>query len=188
MNYIRIILFSFVIVLFTANVAKADVGIGVSPSKLVIEVEGGTVKQESLLAFNPGDGAIEVSIGVEGEIAEFIKVSPEKLVLEPEPKPHARPIKNGENFLITISPKATNKEKRYSGTITISGGAVPGSQLGGNVGVGIAIEIRVTPTVSIFDYITRTHMLIAGAAVFVILIFFILKGAGLTVSFKRKDL
>ncbi|MDP3741963.1 MAG: hypothetical protein Q8R15_01475, partial [Candidatus Micrarchaeota archaeon] len=86
-------IFAFTVALFfflsmLSSVASADVGIGVSPSRIVMQVEGGQTQEVQLLFFNTGDDSIQVSVGIDGSIAPFTQVFPAIETVEPEPKPH----------------------------------------------------------------------------------------------------
>lgn len=167
--------------------ASAEVGVGISPSKMIIQVEGGkTSIPYELLIFNTGDYNMEISLSVDGEIAGMTKIEPENAIISPEPKPHELPIKNGKTFIVTFKPPATNKDVVYTGSISAVGSPTAGSQFGGGVGVAAQIELRVTPTKSIFARIPKIYYFILAAIIILILIVYLLKKAGLNISFKKK--
>lgn len=182
-----LLMFAFVLfVIISANLAYADVGIGVSPSKIVLQVEGGKTQEISLLVFNSGDNSMEISVTSEGEIEKFTQIEPNSIVVEPEPKPHVLPIKNGKSFVVRFTPPATSDTKKYTGTISATGSPGAGSQFGGSVGVATQVELIVTPTTSIFAFLTATHIIAICAIVALIIIVLLLRRAGLIIQFKRK--
>lgn len=180
----------FVLVLFSLissiNIAYASVGVGISPSKVVLQVEGGKVQEIDLLIFNSGDIPLEISLSSEGDIAKFTQIEPGSVIVEPEPQPHALPIKNGKTFIVKFTPPATGEVKKYTGTISATGSPTAGSQFGGSVGVATRVELMVTPTKSIFAFITTEYLIIAGAIILLIIIILLLRRAGFRLKFERK--
>jgi len=187
MRFPSALLIIFCLSLVVIQSVSADVGVGISPSKFLLEMPGGKTQQHEILIFNPGDGPLKVSLNIEGEIAEFTTVSPESEVLSPEPIPHERPIKNGKKFIVKFSPPASRFVKTYTGSISATGGP-SGGQFGGNVGVATIVELTVTPPRSFLDYITKTHVIIAGMIILFILLLVVLRKAGLKISFDKKNL
>ena len=117
-----IAILAIILVALSFQAAYAAVGVGISPSKMVLELESGQTKTVDLLVFNTGDNSMEISMSVEGDIKQFTQITPEKLPVAPEPKPHALPIKNGQSFTITFTAPAGTAAGKYTGTI-----AAPGS-------------------------------------------------------------
>ena len=66
---------------------SASVGVGLSPSKMNLQVVGGEMQEIDLLVFNSGDNPMELKMVIEGDIAEFTTTDPESLSVNP-----------GENF------------------------------------------------------------------------------------------
>ena len=165
----------------------ADVGVGISPSKIVLTLEGGKAQELDLLAFNSGDDLLEVSLTADGEIAPFTTIDLQKVIMEPEPKPHKLPIKNGKPFKVIIRPPSKSVITKYTGVIAVTGSPTGDSQFGGSVSVAAQIELTVTPPKSFLSYITTTHLLIAGIIVLIIIAVFLLKKAGLKFSFDKKQ-
>lgn len=175
-----------ILLLFLFSIAYAEIGVGVSPSKIVLQIEGGKTDSTNLLVFNSGDHTIDISLKAEGDIAEFVQIDPVIQTIDPEPKPHALPIKNGKNFKLTFSPPTTNIKKTYTGMISAIGGSAETSQFGGSVGVATQVEIRTTPTISKFAFINITHLLIIGIIICIVLAGYMLKKSGLEITFKKK--
>ncbi len=174
-----------VISLLSINFVGADVGVGASPAKFLLQMPGGQSQTQELLIFNPGSSPIEVSISVDGDIAAFTKITPEKAIIQPEPVPHEKPIKNGRRFVVTFSPPASREKKVYTGSISASGGPTAG-QFGGSVAVASLVELTVTPPASFLDYITKWHVAAALLVLILIVLLLTLKKAGLKVSFEKK--
>ena len=164
----------------------ASVGLGISPSRMIEEIPSGETTQYEFLVFNTGDDLIEVNLVVEGDFVDFTEFSHETLTLEPEPKPHELPIKNGETILVSFTPPASSKSKEYIGSIAIVGSPATGSTFGGSVGVSTRVTLITIPPKSIFSYITTKHLIYSGIIVLLIVIFFLLKRAGLKIEFKKK--
>ncbi len=164
----------------------AGVGVGLSPSKIVMQVEGGKAQEISLLVFNTGDAPLTISLTSEGDIGEFVKVEPESITVDPEPKPEALPIRNGKNFKITITPPKSRELKKYTGTISAIGKPQSGSTLGGSVGVATQVELTVTPPPSIFAFITTTHLIILAIAAVLIALIIWLRKAGFSFKIEKK--
>ena len=171
---------------FIIPLADAEVGVGISPSRAVLQIEGGKTQDLSLLVFDSGDGQIKISMSAEGSIADFTKFNFNNVVLEPEPKPHALPIKNGKNIIATFSPPVTSETKKYVGTIAASGSPAGNSQFGGGVGVAAQIEITVTPTQSVLAFIPPLYFFILLIIILIIAIVFLLKRAGFELKLERK--
>jgi|TARA_B100000315_G_C14535885_1_gene568405 hypothetical protein len=183
----NLLLFS-ILFLFSLNLVliSAEVGVGISPSKIVEQIQSGEDSSYEFLVFNTGDIPIDIKIVVEGDIADFTTAEPKKKIVQPEPRPIALPIKNGETFIVTFNPPSKGKEVRYEGSISAIGTLISGSSFGGSVGVASKVELIVIPPKSIFAFITLTHWIIFGIIVLLILIFWVLKKEGLSISFKNK--
>ena len=180
------IIFLLIFFILIFDIAYADVGVGLSPSRVVLEVEGGKTQQIDLLVFNSGDYPMEISLNSEGDIADFTEIEPKSITVEPEPKPQSLPIKNGKTFIVRFKPPATREKKTYEGTISATGKPTGGSSFGGSVGVATKVELIVTPTVSMFAFITITHILIAGIIILLIIIILLLRKAGFSFKIEKK--
>src|SRR3989344_5269773 len=166
-----------VFILSSVNFAYGDVGVGISPSKMIFEIEAGKSQQLDILVYNTGDNLLDVTMEVDGEIQSFTKIEKNSFTIEPEPKPHEFPIKNGVHTTAVFSPPGNLKPKTYKGMIAAGGGPY-GSQFGGRVSVASQIEIIVRAPKSIFSYITTTHLLIVGIVILLALIIWFLKRMG----------
>lgn len=185
-NNLFLILIGIFLVLLLGNFVKADVGVGISPSKIVLQIEGGQTQNYELLIFNTGSNTLKLNFGIEGDIVKFTEIEKETEIIEPEPKPHELPIKNGKTIMVSFSPPATTKTKEYEGKISAIGSPLEGSQFGGSVGVAAKVQIIVTPTQTFLNYLTPLHYMIAGAILVLIIIIILLKRAGLSVGFRKK--
>ncbi len=172
--------------LIFSNLIYADFGVGISPTRIVIEIQAGEPHQLSLLVFNSGDEQMNISVTASGEIEEFTKIEPGYGLIEPEPKPHAMPIKNGQNFIVTFDPASNRDIKTYTGSISAIGTPLAGSQLGGSVGVATQVEIRVLPPKSIFAFVKPLHIIILVIVALIVILFFTLWKMGLKISFQKK--
>jgi hypothetical protein len=165
---------------------NADVGVGISPSKAVEQIEGGQEREIEFLVFNTGTDDIFITLSVAGDIAKFVTIEKVSDTISPEPIPHKLPIKNGKVFLVKLSPPATSNEKTYEGTISAIGSPSASSQFGGSVGVASQVQIIVTPTKTFLSYLTITHYIIIAAIVVMAFLIWFLRRAGFKVSFKGK--
>lgn len=180
-----VLAFSFVLAILALSLVSADVGVGVSPSKMIEQIQAGQSEEVELLIFNTGDASLDISLSFTGDIAKFAEVVTTSQIIEPEPKPHALPIKNGKTFLVKLSVPGGTKAGTYSGLISATGGAVEGSTFGGNVGVSTKIDIQVIEPESFFAKISTTSYIIIGAIILLILLIWFLKKQGLNISFKK---
>jgi hypothetical protein len=182
---VTLVLTTLLFALFVA----AQVGVGMSPSKIVLEGTSGDVLEQSVLVFNSGDQLMKLRFSADGEIASFTTFSQQELTVEPEPQPHALPIKHGQSFTAQFKLPVSGATKKYSGTISASGGPTAGSQFGGTVGVGALVEIIVHPPASPLAFVTGQHLLIGVVVVIVILVLVFLRKAGWKMKFepKKKD-
>ncbi|MBI4739171.1 hypothetical protein HY772_06465 [Candidatus Woesearchaeota archaeon] len=185
-NKILIIGVLVLVILTSIQIVHAAVGVGISPSKIVLQIEGGKMQEIDLLVFNSGDSPLEISLSSEGDIVKFTEIEPKSVVLEPEPQPHALPIKNGRTFIVKFTPPAMGEVKKYTGTISATGKPAAGSQFGGSVGVATQVELIVTPPASIFAFITTTHLIIAGIIILIIIIILLLKKSGFRLKIEKK--
>jgi len=185
MKKILTLLILILAAILMSSIAYAAVGVGISPSKMVLQVEGGKTQQMEILVYDTGDYPMNLNIGVEGDLAEITQIEPTAVYVDPEPKPIVMPIKNGKKVTITFIPPATRTPRIYTGKVTAAGGVASG-QFGGSVGVATLVELRVTKTPSIFAFITSTHILVAGIILGVIIIILLLWRLGLKIEFRRR--
>jgi hypothetical protein len=182
-KYILLILALTLILPFVS----ANVGVGVSPTKIVMQVESGKQTSIDLLVFNPGDNPLDIRLSGEGDIMKYISLDDKKVSLEPEPQPHALPIRNGQTLPVIFKAPSVHQATTYKGTLSATGTLTEGSQFGGSVGVATQVEITVLPSKSILSYLNNTYTY-AVIGVFALVIAVVaLKRAGLNVSFRKKD-
>jgi hypothetical protein len=123
------------------------------------------------LVFNSGDFPMDISLGSEGNIGEIISLEPSTQKVEPEPKPHKRPIKNGKTVRIRFSPPGSGETMTYSGKLVASASPLAGSMFGGTIAVAAPIDVKVTPARSIlamippFVWLVLAAVLLVGSAV-----------------------
>ncbi len=155
------ILICTIFFLLFVNIAHADVGLGISPSKISLEIEEGKTKNIEVLIINTGDSALNVSVKSEGQIIDFTNIKPDKIVIEPEPIPHYLPIKNWKIINVEIHPK---KKGIYTGTI-IASDYKQGDLISGKTTVASIVELKVTPKRKLFgidtDYLILTVAVMA---------------------------
>ena len=176
---------SFLLSACLLSAVSANVGVGMSPSKVVIQIEGGKSMDYSFLVFNSGDNPLIIGLEASGDIAEFTTIAENGFLVEPEPLPHALPIKNGRTISVKFSPPATGMKTTITGMITAAGSAPKDAQFGGNVAVATPVEIIVTPSASVLSYITPQYWGLALLVIAVIAILFLLKKAGIKISIER---
>ncbi len=174
-------------VLLSFHAAQANVGIGTSPSKLVLQVQSGQETTVEILVFNPGDQELKVSFTAEGDIAPFTMFSEEIVEIDPEPQPHALPIKNGKTIQVTFKPPASAQTRIYTGALSATGGPTEDAQFGGAVGVATLVTLTATPPPSVLNFITKQHLIIAATLIIVLLMFIILKKKGLKLTFEKQE-
>ncbi len=179
--------FIFCLGFFVASfaLASASVGVGISPTKVVYQIEAGSDKQFDLTVFNSGDTPLEVSLTVDGTISEFTDVSNERIVIQPEPTPHALPIKNGKSLSVTFSPRGSLKSGTYTGTISATGSPGEGSQFGGSVAVATQVEIIIVPAASFLSRIPSVYLYGMIGLLAVIVIIYTLHRMGFTINVAR---
>ncbi len=90
-SLLGIIVFALVIMPWVS----ASVGVGMSPTKIVIETYVGDVRNEEISVFNPGDIPLDISLNAEGGIAPFTSFAVSSTTVQPEPN-HEQPIENGQ--------------------------------------------------------------------------------------------
>jgi hypothetical protein len=176
-----------ILFLVSLMIVSANVGLGVSPSKIREEVTSGESYSYDYLVFNTGSQDINVKISVEGEISEFVTFESSQAVISPEPLPHEFPIKNGINFQYTIDFPKTMKPKVYTGKISVIGSGGGDSQFGGNVGVSTAVEYISIPPKSVFSKIGTNMYIFVAVLIALIALILILKKMGLKIVIKSKN-
>jgi hypothetical protein len=179
-------MFSLLLVGLLSASVFGEVGVGVSPSKWQLVIQGGTEQTFELLVFNTGDMPMEINVGASDSIESFTTITPSSAIIEPEPRPHELPIKNGKKFTVTFKPPISGEEKQYSGQVAAVGKPSGAAQFGGSVGVATVLEMTVTPPESIFAFITATHILIFVALVLLIFVFMLLRKAGFHLRLERE--
>ena len=146
--------------------ASSLVGVGVTPSKMELNLVGGETKDIELLVFNTGDGPNEVVLSAEGDIASFVTFEPATAILDPEPMPHTLPIKNGKIFHIKFKAPAEKESKNYVGLISAS--TLPAKEQGfsGSVGSAVQVKLTVNPPLYLKQIIgvLTLHDIVLGAA------------------------
>lgn len=182
-NILQISIISILCLVMSLHGAMADVGVGISPTKVVLQFESGRESQFSLLVFNSGDSNLEISLSADGEIAKLVSVSPTEENIEPEPRPHALPIRNGKNFVVTFDAPRVSRPTKYTGTISAVGTPGEGSQFGGSVGVATQVEITVVPSESLFKRIPAVYLYVAVGILALVVIIFVLRKMHMHVSF-----
>lgn len=176
-----------ILLIFSLILVSAEVGLGISPSKMKEQVVAGDTYTYSFLVFNTGSQDIEVSLVVDGEIAEFATVQTPLLTISPEPSPHEFPIKNGVSFNVVFEMPKSMGDKAYTGTVSAVGKAASGSQFGGSVAVSSQVEFVSLSPDSIFSKLeTKYYFIILGFIVLILLIY-LLKRAGFHMEFSSNN-
>lgn len=173
----------FVVSMFVLTLVSAEVGLGISPSKMKEHLITGSSYEYDIIVFNVGDESMEITLVANGEIAPFTTITPVSQMVEPEPLPHEFPIKNGKVFHVVFDIPNGGKERIYDGSFSAVGKGDSGSQFGGNVAVVSRVELNVLPPTSFLEKLTPIHYLAFGAVVLLALIVIGLKKAGLKIQF-----
>lgn len=160
-------LLTAIFLVLAVSMLDASVGIGVSPSKSVLQVESGTTQTAELLVFNSGDAPMQITLTADGDIAQFTTIEPSNYTILPEPMPHTLPIKNGRTFTVTFKPPASSEKKTYLGMLSAVGNLGQGSTLGGSVSVASQVELQVLPAKSFLDTIPPAYW-VYGLALLVV--------------------
>lgn len=176
----------FVLAVFSLALISADVGIGVSPSKMREQVTSGESYEYDIFVFNTGSETIDVTLSVSEELSEFVTVVEGVVTIDPEPMPHALPLKNAKSVKIIVNAPKVRNEEVYSGKISIIGGGNAESNFGGNVGVSSQLEFIVIPAKGILSNFSNTHYIVFSLIVFVVTLSLVFRKIGFTVSFGRK--
>ena len=142
------------IILLIVNISlvTASVGIGISPSKLVDSINSMKSKEYDYIIYNTGDINITAKMYTEGELSDYITITPSELFLLPEPEPHRLPPVNGKMIKVKVRAPFAFDEKNYTSKIIAS--VSPG--FGGVITTGAVasnIEITVKKDFSIIFYI-----------------------------------
>jgi len=175
------------LILLSASLISADVGLGISPSKIRDQVNSGETYSIDVLVFNTGSNLANVTLSYSGDLSDMVQISPSSQEIESEPVPHEFPIKNGKVFKVTFKIPTSSSEKSYKGVLSAVGGSSSGTNFGGSVGVSSQIELVSIPSNSFFSSIPLYVYIVLGGIVLLILIIFLLKKAGLNIEFKKKS-
>lgn len=182
-----LITFSVVLIFLIAlKISIAAVGVGISPTKVIFQVEGGKNQVLELLVYNTGDSPMEVKLTADDNLASITNIRPSSMIITPEPIPHEFPIKNGRKFVVEFTPPVTRKDIVYTGSISAIGANAGNSQFGGSVGVATQVELRVTKTRSQLDFITAQQIIIGSLIVLIIIIIILIKKAGFRLKLEKK--
>src|SRR3989344_2153662 len=111
---VALFVFSLLAVGLLSASVFGEVGVGVSPSKWQLTIQGGTTQTFDLLIFNTGDFPMEIQVSASDSIAQFTTITPPTVVIEPEPQPHELPIKNGKKVTVTFAPPVKGDTVHYS--------------------------------------------------------------------------
>ena len=138
--------FTFIVALIIVSTFQsvvASVGLGATPSKMELNLQGGQEKAFEVTVYNTGDSPIGVTLSAEGEIADFVDFQENYAVIAPEPLPHELPLKNGHVFTVKITPPANKEFKTYKGIISASGTPENYGKFAGTVSVATIVEAKV---------------------------------------------
>jgi len=173
-----------VVLIFGMSFASASVGVGLSPSKMREHLTSGQSYTYDILVFNTGSDNMDITLSATGEIAEFVEIVENKMIVFPEPNDEL-PIENGRTFKVVINAPRTGTEKIFKGKIVATGSGAGDSQFGGNVAVSSQIELVVTPSKSIFAKLNTIHYVILGLVLFIILMIVLIRKSGIKISFDK---
>lgn len=176
----------FVLAVFSFALVSADIGIGVSPSKLREQVVSGESYEYDLFVFNTGSGVIDVTLSVSEELSDFVTVVENRVTIDPEPLPHELPLKNAESVKIIVNAPKVRSEEIRLGKISITGGGSSESNFGGNVGVSSQLEFIVVPAEGFLAKLSNIHYIVFSLIVFIIVLSLLLRKVGFTISFRKK--
>lgn len=176
----------FGLLVFSFAFVSADVGLGVSPSKMREQIVSGETYEYELFVFNTGDQDIDVSFNPSEEFADFVEVLPSGMIIIPEPKPHELPLKNAESFTVIVEAPKVKDKTVYSGKISIVGGGVEGAKFGGNVAVSSQIEFIVVPAEGFLSKLSTVHYIVFSLIVFIVALSLLFRRIGFTIEFTKK--
>ena len=124
-------------VLFSVLVTAS--GLGVAPANLKFEnALKGVTTEKKIEIQNPGDQAISVSIGVTGDMKDWIKLSLDRIEV---------PGKGSVDVIVLLTPPSDKANLEYSSNINIraeSGGNVEGSGMGLLPGISSVVTATIT--------------------------------------------
>lgn len=180
------VILGFGILVFSLALVSANVGLGISPSKMKEQVVAGETYSYEFLVFNTGSQDIDLTFSTKGDFADFVVIETPDRTIAPEPEPHEFPIKNGKTFKVSVTFPKSSKEKIYSGTFSAIGGDSEGSRFGGSVGVTSQVEFIATPPASIFSRLTSTHYIIIGALALIVLLIYLFKKMGIKIQVAKE--
>lgn len=164
---------------------SAATGVGISPTESRLQIEAGQEQTLNIVVFNSGDSLLKVSLHPEGDVAPFVKVEGTEVSIEPEPQPHALPIKNGKTYALRVKVPAGTKPGIYNGEIAVVGSVAGSSQFGGSVGVASRLVVTVVPATSLFAKIPRMYYVIIAIIIAIIALWFALKKAGIQITVQK---
>lgn len=172
--------------MFSFAFVSADVGLGVSPSKMREQIVSGQTYEYELFVFNTGDQDIDVSFNPSEEFVDFVEVIPSNMIIVPEPKPHELPLKNAESFKVVVKAPKVKEQTVYSGKISIIGGGVEGAKFGGNIGVSSQIEFIVVPAEGFLAKLSNVHYIVFSLIIFIVTLSLIFRKIGFSIKFEKK--
>lgn len=176
----------FVTALFLVSVVSAEIGLGMSPSRMIEHVVAGESQFIEITVFNVGDEDVNITLVPKGDIVKFVTITPAVQTVEPEPRPHEFPVKNGRIFYVVIDvPKGTSSGEYY-GTFSAIGSGDGVSQLGANVAVVAQMELNVLKTKSFFARLNPSYYFAIGLILIGFAIAFSLKNFKLQLKVKKK--
>ena len=175
----------FVLSILLFSLVSADVGLGISPSKMRENLVAGSTFEYDIVVFNVGSDAMDIELVANGEISEFTTIEPKIQTIQPEPEPHEFPIKNGKVFHVVFDIPNSGKEKLYTGSFSAISRGSSDSQLGGNVAVVSKVEFNVIPPQSFLSKLSLSDYLISGIIILLVILFFLLKKIGIRINISR---
>ena len=142
-----------------------SMGLGVSPGKMEFSVRPGGTESQILQIINQSDSPSDFEVYVEGENAEWFKVTPGEFTLG------ANEVNEVE---IVLSPPLTAEPQQYELSVCVIS-LPPGSDLRLGAGIKVPTQVQVTelPVMSIQWWVVSAVILVVVAA-------------GITVWWKRK--
>lgn len=160
-----------IIFLICVNTVYSEVGVGISPSKVIIKESSGSFHELEFLVYNTGSNPLNISLSAEGDIANFTEFEYKSYIVQPEPKPHKFPIKNGQKIKVNLKIPNVNTDSKYLGEIVATGSSA-GSQFSGKVSVATEVQIDViSPVKKPFSY----NFILITVLIFIVLFFVIYK-------------
>lgn len=146
-NHARVLTLILFISLTATTASAQGIGIGVGPSEVLFEnlIKGGYA-ETNLVVSTAADKELSISISKEGEIADWITITPREFIL---------PAKGRKEVLVVIEPPGDAKNRVYEAKLYVTAAPIADIKAGTGSALGarVAVKIQAKLTgVEIIDY------------------------------------